>query len=581
MPELQTQLRAYGDQLDRQFPAVSLVDVTDARTRVARPPSTARRWPAVVAVAAAVLLLASVALFGPWFEGSHEPPVVTTPEPPPAVEASEWPLGVIIAGESGIAVVGFDAPDEPILLRSDDRYRGISFAISDHRGGLIFSHDITPPPWAPGSLMWLRAGASTPEVLFEPEGDTIPGHSPVVGMATSAAGHALLVYAETGHGPRLTSRIMVADLDDGGSVHQIAELDGTVDESFGRYWLSAGGGVVVVFGATGESSDCFTVTVMSVDDGSHVPAGIDCIDREGVGPWPTVSHDGRSLWVRRESTVTVIDLASGETLDEGTIGTGDYDSTRVSSPGGWLAVLATETELRLVGLDGVVRLRIELVGLGTLMSGFHLIDFYHHPLVLAPPIGLGSGTGDVPCRPIADELEHQDLPEPVAATRRLLFELAASCDYEGLAALAVAHATHLVVDEGVSYPPGGDSEERLVSSWIAAGLTEPQAAGMRSREPLASLAALLGTRPAYVKDTPDWPVYVGPRDHPDFNHDPGGCVWVWPALYVGVEGDPGDRALWHEHYDYRIGIDADGMWRFFMAHFYEPGVSPQPALCGD
>jgi hypothetical protein len=572
MHDVTTQLRHYGEQLDRDFPDLTLFEIGVGADRPVRllPARAARRGllVAAAAAAAALVLIGGMALLTRII-GAGDPPVVTTPEPPPTIQTlpSEWPLGVIIASESGIAVVPFDSPDEPILLQSDDRYRGISWAISDHRGGLIFTHDMTPPPWEPGSVLWLRAGASAPEVLIDPDRGAALS---VIGVATSAEGHALLVYAvRTGENP---SRIMVADLDDGGSIRQFAELDGWVDENFGRYWVSAGGGVAVAF-EDRDGSDCFAVTVLSVDDGSHVPAGIDCIAKEGIVVWPRVSHDGRSLAVRRESTVTVIELASGDTLEEEAIGT--VDDRIVPSPGGWLVSIATGTGLRLMGLDGVERLRIELTGLGALLSDFvhrtyFVTDFYHHPLVLAQTIGLGSGSGEVPCRPTTAELEDQDLPE--------------SCDYEGLAALAVEHTAHLFVEGGVSYPPGGHSEERLVSSWIAAGLTKPQAAGMVSREPLASLAALLRTRPAHVDDIAHWPVYLGPPDDPmysDFNPEPSGCVWVWPALYVGAEGDPGDGALWSAHYDYRIGIAADGTWRFFMAHFYERGVSPNPPLCGD
>jgi hypothetical protein len=114
---------------------------------------------------------------------------------------------------------------------------------------------------------------------------------------------------------------------------------------------------------------------------------------------------------------------------------------------------------------------------------------------------------------------------------------------------------------------------------------------IRSREPLASLAALLGSRPIHVEDIAHWPVHLGRwRDYVgypaepadlDLNPDPSGCVWVWPGVSVtGISLANLDRA-WRQHYDYRIGIDADGRWRFFMAGYYEPGVSPQPPPCGE
>jgi hypothetical protein len=513
---------------------------------------------------------------------------------------------MILSGRSGIAVVPFDAAQEPVLLESDDFYPGIDWAMSDHRGGIVFRHTLTPRPWAPGSVMWLRAGASAPEVLV---GGRKYETAVPIGMATSRNGHSLFVFHI--HGGKTTwvdgvetgvawSWVMAADLDDGGSIREVASLEGSLGPD---HLVAAGGDVVVVL--EGGVDGCISVTVRSVDDGAAIPTGIDCIPGDIFSSrWIAVSDDGRSLAVSGYGaddfdwsdgpppTVMVFDLATGEILEEGTIDVGDVSGGAlefimqppidlISAPGGWLARVISDDGIRIVGLDGVERARRDWTQLATVMEAglpWHGARVYHHGLVLAPIVGLGSGSGEVPCRPSTADLPHQDLPEPVAATRQLLFDLAGSCEYRGLAALASENET-LVFTDGCCWLA---SEVDLVSFWVSAGLSPPQAAGLRSREPLASLVAVLGTRPAYVDDIPHWPVYVGPpQEYPDPNPEPGGCVWVWPALYVQAEADPGDSERWAPHYDYRVGIAADGTWRFFMAHSYERGVSPNPPLCGD
>jgi hypothetical protein len=517
---------------------------------------------------------------------TDDPAPTTVPQTTPTGQ-SEGPLGVIVPGPSGIALVPFDPSDQPIMLESDELYRSISWAMSDSRGGLIFAHTITPPPWPPGSVLWLRAGAATPEVLV-PAGE----FSGRIGMATSRDGHALFVYYASGpdltigntHYP--TSRIMAADLDDDGAIRELVLLDGSADYDFGRYSVRTGGDVVVILDR--HAAGCHTVTVLSVEDGAPIPAGIDCIPGESyVTGWRTVSHDGRSLgvfgagWFDGEEpppTVTVTDLFTGKIIIEEAIV--DPGGQLISGTGGWLVVVRTGDEIRLVGLDGVERLRVEWPGLN---NGWLWHELYHQPFEFAPSASLGSGNAQAPCQPSSAVLPPQDLPEPVAATRQLLFDLASSCDYQGLAALAQEHWPQMFI-RGTGFPPSY-SEEVLIDSWVSDGRTGLRDSNIASREPLASLAALLATRPTYVEDIPDWPVFLGPRnpndpDDVDFNLEPSGCVWVWPAVYVGADGGPDDWAVWTAHFDYRIGIGADGTWRFFMASFYE-AAAPQPPPCGD
>jgi hypothetical protein len=601
MLDLETQLRRYANDLDRRYPDVTFEEIVGVVVQPALvgqppgpdgPPGLTRSVASALAAAAVVLVVVGAAVFLAWMFGNDPAPVITEQEETTPTGESAGPLGVIVSGRSGIIVVPFDPSDQPIVLESDELYPDIKWAMSDHRGGLVFTHTITPPPWRPGSVLWLRAGAARPEVLVPPN-----AFSARIGMATSRDGHALFVYHARGPGlidGTVTSRIMVADLDAGGSIRELVQLDGSADSDFGRYSVGTGGDVVVTLDR--HATGCHTVTVLSVEDGTPIPAGIDCIPGDSyVTGWRTVSHDGRSLGVfgagwfaggEPPPTVTVTDLFTGEIIQEATVGadgqlmSGDPGGQLISGPGGWLIVVRTGDGIRLVDLDGAERLRVDWPGLNR--GG--LLDFYYQPFEFASSASLGSGSAQAPCQPSSAVLPPQDLPEPVAATRQLLFDLAASCDYQALAALALEQRPQLFVQGGTGLPPSY-SEEELIQSWVSDGRTGLRDYNIASREPLASLAALLATRPAYVEDIPDWPVFLGPRnpndpDDMDFNLEPSGCVWVWPAVYVGAEGGPDDWTVWTAHSDYRIGIAADGTWRFFMAGFYE-AAAPQPPPCGD
>ncbi len=566
MPDLESQLRSYCEHLEEEFTAVTSEEIVGGFKQQTSPlrPVPLRRGLAV-ALATAVLVLVLVgglALLLRLFV-EEEAPVVTTPEPSP-IESSEWPLGLTVVGEQGVSVVPFDALDQPILLQSDELVEGIferiSWAISDHRGGLIFQHDVTPDER--GAVLWLRAGAATPELLV-PETGIFP-----IGVATSAERHALFVYSTPSLGADgWRSRIMAADLDQGGAVREIGTVDGLIEPLLGDYHASAADGVVAVFHldwAEGRER-CITVTLIGVDDGSIIPAAGDCL------PFPggmMLSYDGQAVGVIFQTgesvRVAVMDLFTGAILEENII---DVQTSQevglVSNPGGWLIYAESDAQVRLLRVDGSEWKRIEKASVP--MTWPH-VDFwffkrhlYHHPFNLASEASLGSGTGELPCRATTGDLPTRDLPE-AAATRQLLFDLAVACDYEGLAAIVWSHNTQMPMFDSIgSVPPPeweGHSEDDMVRSWVADG--------RRGREPLSLIAALLQTQPSYVQDIPDWPVW-DPGDHwvGDPNPDPEGCVWVWES---------GGNLL---------GIDTNGVWRFFIPSTWrgdEPG-GPQPPSC--
>jgi hypothetical protein len=569
MPDLETQLRTYGTLLDERHPNPTFDEIVEGPRKQPAPvrPLRLRRGLAI-AVASAVIVLILVgglALLLRLFV-EEEAPVVTTPEPPP-VETSEWPLGLTVVGEQGVSVVPFDALDQPILLQSDELLEGIferiNWAISDHRGGLIFEHDVIPDERA--AVLWLRAGAAAPELLV-PESGIFP-----IGVTTSAEQHALFVYSIGSVGADgWRSRIMAADLDQGGTIREIGTADGGIEPLMGDYHASAADGVVAVFDldwAEGQER-CITVTLIGVDDGSTIPATGDCL------PFPggmTLSYDGQAVGVISQTgesvRVAVMDVFTGAILEENIIDVQTpHEVGLVSSPGGWLIYAESDAQIRLLRVDGSEWKRIEKASVP--MAWPH-VDFwffkrylYHHPFNLASEASLGSGTGELPCQATTADLPAQDLPNAVAVTRQLLFDLAVACDYEGLAAIVWSHNTQMPMFDSIgSAPPPeweGHSEDDMVRSWVADG--------RRGREPLSLIAAMLQTQPSYVEDIPDWPVW-DPGDHwvGDPNPDPEGCVWVWES---------GGNLL---------GIDTNGVWRFFIPSTWpgpgdEPG-GPQPPSC--
>lgn len=140
-----------------------------------------------------------------------------------------------------------------------------------------------------------------------------------------------------------------------------------------------------------------------------------------------------------------------------------------------------------------------------------------------------------------------DLPEAVARTRRAIAEAAAECDYDALARLAA--------DDGFthSFGAGGDPAE----SW------RREEAG--DGEPLRFLVELLD------------------RPHSTVEAADGPTQYVWPSAFAYQSWDAvpdGEREALRPLYDdqdfasfenfggyigYRVGIEDDGSWRFFVA----------------
>lgn len=421
--------------------------------------------------------------------------------------APETPLGAVVAGPEGITVLD-TAGDTVAEVTGDPAYGEIAMAYPDQLGGLIYQHVVTPLPWEEGSLLRLPAGAERPEVLLAPDGARIVP----VGPGRSSSEHPLFYFLEDRQGVEGgVVNLRVIDLTSGqtSTVTEIGSMDVTV------------GGTLVAM--VDRSGDCPTLTLFDAESG-EVPSPLECLPAAaGV----SVGQDGQTLAILAGGNLQVVSVESGEVVVERQI----PEAYMVASgPGGW--AVRTPSETLLLSQGG------EQWSLPAVEAGW--VVPYARPLEVASGATLSSGpSAELPCRPVEVELPEHDLPEAVAERRRTLFDLAAACDYEGLAAIAQADATTLTFG-------GGDDPLTL---WVAEG--------RQGAEPLALLAHLLTTAPA---------------------HDDESGIWAWPAAHV----NPDDESSWVElesiydaetlellrqaegYLGYRVGIADDGTWMFFV-----------------
>ena len=394
MPDLETQLRRYGTHLEEKFPDVALDEIVagaQGRARQAVRP-VLRLVIAIVAVVG-VVGVGLLVLRVPADLDTPAPIITPVPDdvddrtPPgdeePAGLHAAAP-GLVLAAGDGVWLVPFDAPEEAVLLPSDGY--GIAWAMSDGRGGLIFQHNETPDIWPRGAILWLRAGAVEPEILVPPPAgpwdlsEPAGGGYPIAGLwpfgvATSSDGHAMFVYtADTEESPLHTQPVvMVADLDGGGAIRQLATLESPPNLAVEAPWLLVGGDTVAVVERSETDEGCEVVTtLLRVDDGAELPATADCLPGGELG-MRALSHDGRTLAAIGPPdilfsappgplTVEVIDLVTGPPLEERSLdlseGLGDLGLLAI--PDGWLVYLESGTDFVLVDLDGNMRTAIDM-----------------------------------------------------------------------------------------------------------------------------------------------------------------------------------------------------------------------------
>lgn len=375
------------------------------------------------------------------------PATTLAPEPTTTVVPSAEPSGVIVADADGITVL--DREGNTLLeLAQDGPYTNVAWAAPDLRGGIVFQHETTPMPWEQGTILRLEAGATEPSVVVSPP----PGSGIVpVGTGMGEAGQALLYYlADTPTDTGSESRLTTMDLDTG-QTRDLGMLEPNTE-------VTAGGPVV----ATIQRGDCVQVSFTHITDGPiSSPVAEECLP---IATGVSVSADGRAVATLDGGELTVRAITSGDTLWRRSV-PGAYMAT--SGEAGW--AVRTPEETVLVSQTGAR-------SLPPVESGW-VVPYAN--LDVSYDAGLGGEDAALPCRPQDAALPPQDLPPAVAETRERLAALAASCDYDGLAAIVETDGTTL------SFGDVGDP----VEFWVAEG--------RRGEDPLGLLAALLTTTPAH------------------------------------------------------------------------------------
>lgn len=439
------------------------------------------------------------------------PSTVESTLPPTDVPAR----GVLIAGPEGVRVVEASG-DVSIELGSPGPYAEVAVAYPDGAGGLVFQHATTPLPWAQRTILHLPAGTATPTPLVAPSES---GNIVAIGTGSTDQGRLFYYLAEDVSVAGSQPALMAIDLADGTEM-ELGALPPGAD-------VSAGGSVVAMV----DRSDMGCVRVTFVDAFAGERASPLTDDCHPIDTGVAMGADGATVAFLAGGAFEVKSLATGDVLSRQEI----PDAYMVTAgPGGW--AVRTPEETRLIGTDSARSL--PAVEVGSVVP-------YNLPFELHPEATLGPepSQAELPCASTDLDLPEQDLPAEVADTHARVFTSATTCDYETLAELAKADQTNLSF---------GGSEDPI-ELWVAAGR-----AGDEASEPLAILAGLLTTRPAYDEDA---------------------GYWVWPAAFL----DPTDDESWAElpavlgqetvdllreypdgYLGYRVGIAADGTWMFYV-----------------
>ncbi len=427
----------------------------------------------------------------------------TTVAPVPANPISN----VVTAGPEGITIHDIVTGDVSPLV-SDLYYETISWAVDDGVGGLIFAHEITPLPWAQGSIMWLPAGETRPRPLVAPGlGELMVPLEMVDGEQT------LILRYDTLNG----SEIRALDLNTSASYPVVPAADALIDAAVDDNV------VVVVTGGDCNTLEFYFVTGGRYEDFSPLEGEcLPSINAVGMadGFLYTIedSDSGRELVVRH--------LASGDAVESKDI---------------------REAWDLQVAADGTVAYGGKTISVGRFMEG-SFEPIFEAPnsstftltgsLTLAGA-SLGSGETGLPCTPLdrPGALAPQDLPTAVEATRQRLYGMAAMCDLDGLAELALADGTAFGF---------GDVDDPL-RSWIRSARHGHDVANW--------IVRILNTEPARNDFGYNWPAVFATNTEED-----------WEAISGTLSAEEYRQARAYGSYAFfRIVIDPEGRWAVAIA----------------
>ena len=427
------------------------------------------------------------------------PPVTTTTVG--TVPTTSSISNVVTAGPEGITIHDLASGNETLLL-SDPLSETISWAVDDGAGGLVFVHEITPMPWAQGSIMWLPAGEKQPRPLLAPgRGELMVPLEMVDGEQT------LILRYDTLNG----SEIRALDLNTSASYPVVPAMDVMIDAAVDDIV------VVVVTGGDCNALEFHFVTGGRIEDFS--PLEGECL--------PSINAVGMADGF----LYTIEDSANGRELIVRVVATGETVAIDIGDA--W--------ELQ-VAEDGTVAFGGEFITVGRFSEGSfeplyrvaNSVTFGLAGNLVVDGATLGSGDFSLPCTPLGESvaLAPQDLPPAVEATRQQLFELAATCNLEALAELAVADDTIFALD-------GGADPFRYWVENARRGYDVPD-----------WIVRILNTEPAFDENGYSWPAVFVTNTEED-----------WQAVSGTLSAEEFEMARAYGSYAlFRLRIDTAGRW---------------------
>jgi hypothetical protein len=431
------------------------------------------------------------------------PPITTTSTAGNLIPAT---VGVLLATPNdGIVISGFDGTSS--ALTSDLYYESIAWVISDGAGGIIFQHEVTPLPWTQGTILHLPAGAASPTTLVTPDPQTY-----IRPLDTDSG---LLLYRVDSGG---SSEVRTIDLH--------TQAIRTVIPAT-EFLISAGtdGGVVV----SALGGDCPRLEVFNLDGSVVDPPVWDAAECQ-IGFINDLAFSGEYVYT--------IEDGEERSLVRRSIATGE--ATIASIADAWSVAALT---------DGTVAVGGAEISIGTFQEDI-FVETARMPasnsFTLAvvdgfPAATLGSGTGDLPCTVMElPAISPQGLPPATEEKRSQIFAMAASCDLDGLAEIAIADGTVFTY---------GDEADPL-RSWIRSA--------RNGFDVMAWIVRLFNADPALdPAGTYAWPAVHATGSDEDWNAL-SGILTAAEFEQFSQYRDSGWLGL-------RIGIAEDGTWRYVVA----------------
>jgi hypothetical protein len=434
-------------------------------------------------------------------------PATTAPSPATtALPVATAGAAVVVAGPRGITWTELGADGGSGSLASDPFYETISWVTGDDAGGLVFTHEVTPLAWDQGTLLWLPAGASAPRPIVA---------APAQGLITPIGVEAGRVYYRLD--AQGLSEIVAIDLEGENSEVVLPATAELVAVSFRASRL-----------AVAKGGDCTEISLYQGADGSRMPVQFpDC--------YPASISD---LALAGNSLFLLEDGSDGRLLRKLSLGGEDQGASPVE---GWQIEALDEDTVAVGG---------ESVAIGDFSGGafqptavvaggnsFDLVP----GLEVRAGASLGSGLGELPCTPLSlPDLAPQDLPDPVEATRQVIFELASECQMRQLAGR--------VLEDGAAFTFGGEDDP--MRTWITSARHGFDVMSMAVR--MLNADPALDVTGAYV-----WPAVHATNSEED-----------WQALSGLLSAAEFEQHYQNRESGYlglRIGIEPDGQLAYLIA----------------